>query len=239
MDTPAESSRRPETPSAASSKPKKNLNFCGVPSFVTFIVGKEAQKFTVHKNLAEHYSPFFTKAFNGGFIEGQTQERVLEDVEPVTFGLVTNWLYTQKIIHPEDKKVQLVEIANLWVLAGRFLIPQLQNEAIRRTQDTPGYSREEFEPYVKFALKRELEGTQLYQAVLDDVLRLCGVIAEPPMEAEFLEDFAEIVTEEGGNTAAIVIKALVIHCAGFLSNMAPSKSIEDYFVEEGDAASGN
>jgi len=207
---------------------------------VTFIVGKEAQKFTVHKNLAEHYSPFFTKAFNSGFIEGQTQEMVLEDVEPVTFGLVINWLYTQKIIHPEDNKIQLVETAKLWVLAGRFIIPQLQNEAIRRIQDTPGYSREEFEPHVKFALKRELEGTQLCQAVLDDVLRLCGVIAEPPMEAEFLlEDFVEMVTEEGGDTAAIVIKALVIHCGEFLSIMAPPRFIDYYFVEEGDAASEN
>ncbi|TVY32519.1 hypothetical protein LSUB1_G007538 [Lachnellula subtilissima] len=187
------------------------------------VVGAAEQKFTVHKNLAEHYSPFFTKAFNSAFIEGQTQEMVLEDVEAVIFGLVVNWLYTQKIIHPEDKKIQLVEIVKLWVLAGRFLIPRLQNDAIRRTQDTPGYSREEFEPY----------------AVLDDVLRLCGFMAGPPMGVELLEYFVEIVTGEGGDTAAIVIKALVIHCAPFLSNMAPSKVIEDYFVEEGDAVSGN
>ncbi|TVY47516.1 hypothetical protein LOCC1_G003653 [Lachnellula occidentalis] len=244
MATSAESSHRPETPSAVKPKPKKNLNFCGEPSFVTFIVGLEAQKFTVHKNLAEHYSPFFEKAFNSGFIEGKTQQMVLEDVEPEIFGYMVNWLYTQKIIHPEDKGIEPVEFAKLWVLAGRFMIPQLQNEAIQRIKPTTTLSLGNFQPCMTFVLNKQFEGTQLYQAVLDDVLQLCLNIAGitthfgPPRVSD-LKDFVETVMNEGGDTTAAIIKALILQCAPYRSNSGKvKKPIKDYFVEEGDVASG-
>lgn len=83
----------------------------GTQAFVTFIVGDENQKFVVHKNLVEHYSPAFENAFNGGFIEGQTRELNLGDVDANIFGLVVNWLYTQKIILAEEKEIRLVELA--------------------------------------------------------------------------------------------------------------------------------
>ncbi|TVY89194.1 hypothetical protein LAWI1_G005964 [Lachnellula willkommii] len=241
MAAPAEDSRRPEKPSATSSKPKKNLNFCGVPSFVTFIVGKEAQKFTVHKNLAEHYSPFFEKAFNSGFVEGQTQEMVLEDVEAGIFGYLVNWLYTKEIIHPDDEEIQLVEFAKLWVLAGRFLIPRLQNKAMQCIRKTNYRIVTEFRAYVKFALKKELEGTQLYRRAWDDLLqKLSGVTRLPICGIhEGLLEYYAMTDIEGGDTAAAIIKRLVIHCAPFLSKHIPPKPIEDYFVEEGDARIGD
>ncbi|TVY14091.1 Kelch repeat and BTB domain-containing protein 8 [Lachnellula arida] len=249
MATPAENSRRLEPSSTAKSKPKKNLNFCGEPSFVTFIVGKEAQKFTVHKNLAEHYSPFFEKAFNSGFVEGQTQEMVLDDVEAGIFGYVVNWLYTQKIIHPEESKIQLEEMAKLWVLAGRFLIPRLQNEAIRH-MDWKKHGEltkimGNLESYVMFALSREFEGTQLYRKVLDDLLMICIIVAKSPDPSELSEwdnkweIFLTALTNAGGETAVAIIKGLVVRCAPFLSKMQLVKPIEQYFVEEGDAADGN
>lgn len=213
----------------------------GVPSFVTFIVGKEAQKFTVHKNLATHYSPFFEKAFNSGFVEGQTQEMVLEDVEADIFGYVVNWLYTQKIIHPDDEEIQLLEFAKLWVLAGRFLIPRLQNKAIRRIGKTYSWIVEDFMAYVRFALKRELADTQLYRRAFDDLLQQWSETAGRPVteiDEGLLECYVKVDTE-GGDTAAIVLKALIIYCAPFLSEMLPLKPIEDYLVEEGNAASGH
>jgi hypothetical protein len=62
----------------------------GTQAFVTFIVGDKNQKFVVHKNLVEHYSLALEKAFNGGFIEEQTQELNLRDVDTDIFGLVVN-----------------------------------------------------------------------------------------------------------------------------------------------------
>jgi len=54
------------------------------------------QKFVVHKELICHSSPFFDRAFNGSFLEGQTQEMKLEDVEASRFGIFVHWLYTRK-----------------------------------------------------------------------------------------------------------------------------------------------
>ncbi len=54
-------------------------------------------KFLIHKNLLCQNSRFFTAAFNGKFMESATQSMVLDDVDADTFGVVVNWIYTQKI----------------------------------------------------------------------------------------------------------------------------------------------
>jgi hypothetical protein len=62
--------------------------------FVTVIVSKAPteQKFVVHKELICFHSPFFNAAFNGKFIEGQTQEMRMDDVDEETFGQLVHWL---------------------------------------------------------------------------------------------------------------------------------------------------
>jgi hypothetical protein len=54
-------------------------------------------KFLIHKNLLCQYSRFFTAAFNGKFMEGATQNMVFEEVDADMFGVLVNWIYTQKI----------------------------------------------------------------------------------------------------------------------------------------------
>lgn len=51
----------------------------------------------VQKSFLCHYSPFFNAAFNGRFIEGETQEMTLEDVETDIFDLLVRWVYEQRI----------------------------------------------------------------------------------------------------------------------------------------------
>jgi hypothetical protein len=53
--------------------------------------------FFIHKNLLCQNSSFFTAAFNGNFMESATQNLVFDDVDADTFGVVVNWIYTQKI----------------------------------------------------------------------------------------------------------------------------------------------
>jgi hypothetical protein len=67
-------------------------------AFVTIHVDVKPNKetFIVHKNLICHHSPFFEAVFNSSMKEGQTQTMTLEDVESGAFGLLVNWLYTQK-----------------------------------------------------------------------------------------------------------------------------------------------
>jgi hypothetical protein len=50
------------------------------------IVDPNVPKFLVHKNLICYYSPLFSAAFNGNFIEGTTQSMTL-DVDKVGFGV--------------------------------------------------------------------------------------------------------------------------------------------------------
>lgn len=85
-------------------------------------------------------------AFNSTFQEGTTQTYTLVDVEPSTFRLFVEYLYCEKvtfICHNVDEAEDTSpngaddhmrfcvaedrEAVKLWVLAGRLLVPRLQN----------------------------------------------------------------------------------------------------------------
>lgn len=88
------------------------------------------QTFIVHKDFICHYSPFFHAAFNGRFVEGQTQIMELEDVEPAAFHLFVSWLYSQRLMDEQEESPSATTLIRLWLLADRFLIPRLQNEVL-------------------------------------------------------------------------------------------------------------
>ena len=52
----------------------------------------------------------------------------LTDVEIQPFGLLIHWMYQQEIEGGKDGDI--VQLAKLWLLGERFLIPKLQNEAM-------------------------------------------------------------------------------------------------------------
>lgn len=76
----------------------------------------------------EHFSPFFSAAFNSNFAEGKTQSMRMVDVEAKTFGLLVHWMYEHEIEGGKD--VGILQLAKLWTLADRCVIPKLQNEAM-------------------------------------------------------------------------------------------------------------
>jgi hypothetical protein len=101
--------------------------------FVTIIVGKAPaqQEFRIHKTVTDYYSPdFFGRAFNSAMIEGQTRSMILEDVDPFLFGLIYNWLYTQKLVDEHGEKLKLIEYTKIWSLARRFLLTELEGDAL-------------------------------------------------------------------------------------------------------------
>ena len=147
--------------------------------FVTIIVSDAKLNYVVHKQLITFYSPFFDRAFNGQFIEGETQTMTLEDVDGNTFGLFVNWLYTQKVCHPGSKpeKLEVMEMAMLWTLAGRFMIPKLQNQIMPDIElaMADGEWNIIF-PVYKYAYEVE-EATKLKVAAVQDLLvyiKNCG-----------------------------------------------------------------
>lgn len=108
---------------------------------VTFYSGQspEAQPFVVHKEFAIHYSAPLKEAFASDFIEGQTQEYRFEDATDTMLRLLVTWIYTQHVdiqgieelmTDTRRRKEECRTLCHLWVLAGRLLIPRLQNMAI-------------------------------------------------------------------------------------------------------------
>lgn len=64
---------------------------------ITFIIGDQKKKFIVHKEVACFHSEVLARAFNSGFIEGQTQTYTLDDVSEGAFKLFVQYLYHQEI----------------------------------------------------------------------------------------------------------------------------------------------
>jgi hypothetical protein len=54
------------------------------------------ETFTIHKAFICHHSPFFRAAFEGNFLEAQTQLLKLDDVEGEIFGIFVDWVYTKE-----------------------------------------------------------------------------------------------------------------------------------------------
>ncbi|KAH9215323.1 hypothetical protein DL95DRAFT_247029, partial [Leptodontidium sp. 2 PMI_412] len=95
------------------------------------IVGELQRKFITHMEFACKHSEVLKAAFDGPFIEGKTGVYNLEDVNPETFRLFAEYLYSGKttLLHHNcvDQDLTLVQ---LWVLADRFLVRTLQNQVV-------------------------------------------------------------------------------------------------------------
>ncbi|KAE9376510.1 hypothetical protein N431DRAFT_332035 [Stipitochalara longipes BDJ] len=90
------------------------------------------EKVLLHKDFLCYYSPFFNAAFNSRFKEGLTQQMTLQ-ADVTTFGVVAEWFYTQRMEHPSS--LDLAALARIWILAERFLLPQLQNMVMNQIHE--------------------------------------------------------------------------------------------------------
>ncbi|KAL5321134.1 hypothetical protein ACEPPN_011946 [Leptodophora sp. 'Broadleaf-Isolate-01'] len=143
------------SPSASIRTPWTKKDRTKIPSLknpqelATLCAGKSGNKFVVHKDFACHYSPVLEAAFNGNFIEGQTQEYKFYDTGEEAIRLLVHRLYTQKLdtialSDPHKKgwseqrgeavKTQTQALIELWVLCERLIIPRLQNVIIHEIQ---------------------------------------------------------------------------------------------------------
>jgi hypothetical protein len=93
------------------------------------ITDTKAPKFSIHKNIICHYSPYFSAAFNGNFVEGKTQRMTL-DVDEKAFGVLVNWFYNQVVTSEVGARPPLVTLAKVWMMAEEFLIPELQDQVM-------------------------------------------------------------------------------------------------------------
>ena len=87
------------------------------------------KEYLVYRNFATYYSPVFDTAFNGKFIEAETQVYNIVDFDfPDVFGLVVHWMYSESLCTKWDTdSVAIEDLCRLWVLGDRLMIPKLQD----------------------------------------------------------------------------------------------------------------
>lgn len=105
-------------------------------TMVTILVGAgdNKAKFVVHKDFVCHYSLVFRAAFNGVFIEGQSQIYYLRDEREKVVGLLVEWIYTKDISSSNDRS-GYDDLVELWILADKLCIPDLQDNVIDRLKE--------------------------------------------------------------------------------------------------------
>ncbi|KAG4443027.1 hypothetical protein IFR05_001481 [Cadophora sp. M221] len=130
--------RRPQKKQKPDKLPFDLENMCDL---VTFYIGPAKKKAIVHKSIVCQASPVLEAAFDSLFIEGQTQVYELEDTTEAAFVLFVQWIYRGRIklvkglAQNDDKsheelRIKQAALADLWILAEKLLIPELQNRAI-------------------------------------------------------------------------------------------------------------
>ncbi|KAI9053510.1 hypothetical protein LZ554_002465 [Drepanopeziza brunnea f. sp. 'monogermtubi'] len=120
---------------------KESPSFSDPKSLVTFVVGPDPDpvEFLVHKEVICHHSKVLKAAFNGTFLEGQSQMYRLDDTTQGAFRLFTQWIYSQKLNIAQTRPGSVDEdnealtcgedtfLAELYVLADKFDMAPLQN----------------------------------------------------------------------------------------------------------------
>lgn len=120
--------------------------------------GDSAEHFHIHRTFAICRSPIFKAAFEGPYLEAQSQTYKIDGpFDDNAIRILAHWIYTMKIDfeHIKDPKTgELLELPDepvelegdertpgidtfidalvqLWVLADRLLMPKLQNAAMK------------------------------------------------------------------------------------------------------------
>jgi hypothetical protein len=96
----------------------------------------QGEVFHVHKELLVKDSLYFEKALNGSFLEGQTQEVVLDDILPADFGFYIDIVYRsffiKKFVMRKEEtgdSLSTKQILTFWQLSDRFLNNRLRDIA--------------------------------------------------------------------------------------------------------------
>jgi len=160
---------------------------------------------TVSYELISNSSPFFAVAFKKSSFESATRTMYLPDVPGKTFKLLENWLHTRSIQIPTGSQTfvsvlkgsaptipiqspgfqpaaALLPLASLWELADRFLMPELQNDAMDLLVPLLQYIRgDAVEEFTIFAYALSVENTQLKNLAVE---RIAWSVTVDEMEYE-------------------------------------------------------
>jgi hypothetical protein len=166
---------------------------------VTISVGRgdEKKNFIIHSKLICHCLEFFSKAFNGPFIEGQNKHLTMEETAPGSFNLFFTWLYSQKVWGLASPAPTSIDLIDLWILADMALIPRLQNETLKHIDLHRAIDRraplEKVE--VDHIWEDTGEGSAIRAYIVDEIVRGKLKVGDPRLLPQ--ETLAELFTARG------------------------------------------
>ncbi|KAL9092062.1 MAG: hypothetical protein Q9159_001061 [Coniocarpon cinnabarinum] len=116
----------------------RNILMHGWAVTIGVVKNQAAKTYYAHKKLLCHYSGYFDRFFNdeNDKLYTSAHRRVhLNDVSPILFGHVFDWLYTGVVNVPdgstnESKETHQTNLVNLWLLADHLDMPALQNAVL-------------------------------------------------------------------------------------------------------------
>ena len=184
-------------------------------------VANEKATFHVHKSFICYHSPFFSAAFTGNFVEGETQTMDYKHTSSEAFGLFVHWLYTQKMddtflrdfykafladaISPAEHDKKFHErhhssnatvcghIADLWILAEKILAPKLQNLAMDALEELRFHCIDRLPATrCEYIYQHTRKGSPLRRFMVDWVMRKLAMTPEADAEKFPLEMHVEL-----------------------------------------------
>jgi hypothetical protein len=176
------------------------------------------------------------KAFNSEFKEGRTQTYEMEDTNPDTFRVFVQWLYSQNFthIHHEEQwelysedhdarcEKETISRIELWVLAGKLLIPQLQNEVMTLLRSVGRTCIDPFGLHVDYIYQNTAKTSPLRRFVVN-------LIAWTAPSSEY-KDYHQLYPHE------FLLDLVTVFSAAVPPKTAANKRHRlddtDYFVEE-------
>ncbi|THV48588.1 hypothetical protein BGAL_0239g00100 [Botrytis galanthina] len=99
---------------------------------VTITIGKEKQKFTLHKRLLCESVEYFRAAFSG-FRESQSSSMDMPEDNPEAFELFIHWLYRGEV-RSATKLTDVDQFLQLYIFAEKLCLNELANKTMDAIQ---------------------------------------------------------------------------------------------------------
>ena len=162
--------------------------------------------FRIQKALLCSASQYFVKALQGSFKESDEHALRLPGCDADTFRLFLYWLCHGRL--PEDMKDKGPPgdheerdmfcrrrqelFIRLWCFADAYLLPKIQNEAMRAFLDHLRSSRVRIES-VRLAFELASEHSPLHSAVMNELIYDCGRLAYNVEDMDYLGTIAGLM----------------------------------------------
>lgn len=173
--------------------------------------------FKLHEHVLRHCSTLFSKALDGAFTEGSTQEFESFEDDPAIFGLLVEYLYKDSIRTSGGKAPTMEQYFKLWIMGDFLGFVEVQNYCawclVTGYDDGKAIAPENLAELFDAAPK--LESTPMHRFLVD-------IIVWTDLDTELLGCI-------GPEMSIMVIGNLKAKCKGDIKS--PLLDVRNYYVE--------